>query len=451
MTRHALRLLLAIAASLLAACASNNDRQASAANPTPASSPCPAGLPEGTRCYGGQDEAGAFYWVAIPADWNRVLVMHAHGGPTLGAPTQARVTEDLQRWAVTLRAGYAWAGSSYRRSGYGVTMAGEDTERLRQWFVAHFGTPRRTLLHGQSYGAGVAAKAAERYATVDGRPGPYDGLLLTSGVIGGGIRNYDFRLDLRVVYQYVCNNHPRPNEQAYPLWQGLPADSKLDRAQLRARIDECTGVSRPPAQRTAQQRANLKTILDTIGIQERSLDGHMQWATFMFRDMVQKRLDGRNPFGNVGAVYAGARDDAQLNANVQRFRADPAAVAALAADSDPDGRVGVPTLNLHAIDDPTAFVELESTYRAVRERAGTDALLVQTFSREAEHSYLSDPEYATLFAALLDWIDHGRKPTPESIAAQCKSFEARFGPGCFFDAGFRPGPLSARVPARDAP
>jgi len=46
---------------------------------------------------------------------------------------------------------------------------------------------------------------------------PYDAVLLTSGVLAGGTRSYDFRLDLRVVYQAVCGNHPRPDEAQYPL------------------------------------------------------------------------------------------------------------------------------------------------------------------------------------------------------------------------------------------
>lgn len=446
------RLTLCIGASLLAlsACGTNAPSTTQATVAPPAS-PCPDGLPAGTRCYSGQDGAGAFFWVAIPADWNRVLVMHAHGGPELGKPTLARATEDLQRWAVTVKAGYAWAGSTYRRGGYGVTMAAEDTERLRAWFVQNFGAPRRTILHGQSYGAGVAAKAAEIYATVDGRKGPYDGVLLTSGVLGGGTQAYDYRLDLRVVYQYVCHNHPLPTEPAYPLWQGLPANSKLTRAQLRGRIDDCTGVDKPPAQRTAQQRANLATILDVIRIPERSLVPNMNWATYLFNDVVHERLGGRNPFGNIGAVYSGSRDDAALNAGVPRYAADPAAVAQLAADSNPTGHVVIPTVTLHAIDDPTAFVELESAYREVRERAGTAGLLVQTFSREAEHSYLSDPEYPTLFASLLDWIDEGRKPTPASVAERCRGFEPRFGAGCHFDPAYSPRPLAARVPARTRP
>ena len=447
--RQLTTLFTVAAALLLGACASTTRSTAAAAGPS--TTACPAGIPAGTRCYSGQDSAGAFFWIAIPADWNRVLVMHAHGGPELGAPTLARATEDLQRWAVTVKAGYAWAGSTYRRGGYGVTMAAEDTERLRAWFVQHFGAPRRTVLHGQSYGAGVAAKAAELYARVDGRKGPYDGLLLTSGVLGGGTQAYDYRLDLRVVYQYVCNNHPLPTEPAYPLWQGLPRDSTLNAAELARRIDACTGVRKPAAERSAQQRANLEAILSTVKIPERSLLGNMNWSTFLFRDLVQERLDGGNPFGNIGAVYSGSRDDTRLNTAVLRYRADPAAVAKLAADSDPSGRVDIPTLSLHAIDDPTAFVELESAYRAVRERAGTAGLLVQTFSRESEHSYLGDAEYPPLFAALLDWIDHGTKPTPADIEARCKTFEPDFGQGCRIDPAYAPRPLSARVPARQRP
>ena len=206
---------------------------------------------------------------------------------------------------------------------------------------------------------------------------------------------------------------------------------------------------RLPRRCLAAIAANLATLLDTVRIPERSLVGNMNWATFLFRDVVQERLDGGNPFGNIGVKYSGSRDDVALNAGVLRYPAEPAAVRKLAADSDPTGRVNIPTLGLHAIDDPTAFVELESVYRDVRVRAGTADLLVQTFSRESEHSYLSDAEYPTLFAALLDWIDNGRKPTAEGIAARCKDFEARFGDGCHFDPTYVPQPLTARVPPRE--
>lgn len=419
--------------------------------PRPAS--CPAPVPEAARCYTGEDGTGALYWIAIPKDWNRVLVMHAHGGPETGPPKLERSEEDLKRWAVTVKAGYAWAGSTYRRGGYGVTMAAEDTERLRRIFVRFFGQPRRALLHGQSYGAGVAAKAAELYAPVGDTKSPYDGLLLTSGVLGGAGSAYEFRLDLRVVYQYVCRNHPKPDEPQYPLWMGLPMDSKLTRADLAARVKECTGVGLPAAQRSPEQAARLKTILSVVKIQERSLLGHLSWGTWLFRDLVQKRLNGRNPFGNIGAVYQGSADDAALNAGVARYAADPQAKGALAADSRPTGRTALPTVGLHAIDDPTAFVELADAYRHIRDAAGTGDLLVQSFSTEREHSYLSDSEYPALFDALLDWIDKGQKPTPEGLAQRCTAWMAHYDTdgrnGCHIKPGWQPPALESRVPHRD--
>lgn len=431
---------------------------AQAAPATPKLTACPAPVPEAARCYTGEDGTGALYWIAIPKDWAKdsnlgVLVMHAHGGPETGPPKLARSEEDLKRWAVTVKAGYAWAGSTYRRGGYGVTMAAEDTERLRQIFVRSFGQPRRTLLHGQSYGAGVAAKAAELYAPVGGdAKTPYDGLLLTSGVLGGGNSAYDFRLDLRVVYQYVCRNHPKPDEPQYPLWMGLPTDSKLTRAELAERVKACTGVGMPAAQRTPEQTARLKTILSVVKIQERSLVGHLTWATWLFQDLVQKRLGGRNPFGNIGVVYTGSSDDAALNAGVLRYAADPQAKGELAADSQPTGRTSLPTVGLHAIDDPTAFVELENAYRRIRDAASTGGNLVQSFSAERDHSYLSDSEYPALFAALLDWIDKGEKPTPEGLAQRCKTLMPRYDTdgknGCHIQPAWQPPTLESRVPHR---
>lgn len=407
---------------------------------------CPApDLPNGTSCYSGQVENGAFYWIAIPPNWNKVLVVHAHGGPDLGAARLERASEDLKRWSVIVKAGYAYVGSSYRRGGFGVTMAADDVERSREIFVRRFGEPRRTILHGQSYGGAVASKAAERFAVVDGKRGPYDGVLLTSGVLGGGTRAYDFRLDLRAVYQQVCRNLPTPDEAQYPLWAGLPMDSKLTRADVAARVEECTGVGKPAAQRTEQQKANLAAITGAVRIKDSSLQGHMNWAVFLFQDLVQRRLDGRNPFGNTNAQYPGTP---ALNAGVARYVADPVAVAALKADSDPEGKINVPVLTMHAIDDPVAFVELEALYRDTVVAAGNGNLLVQTFTNESEHSYLSDPQYPALFKALLDWIDKGIKPTPDHVATLCRSYEKEFANTCRFNTGYRVPSLDTRVAPR---
>jgi alpha-beta hydrolase superfamily lysophospholipase len=445
-------LLVGLAVLLCTACAATPTvppaPTALPASTPPTAAACPRGVPADAHCFTGRDSAGASYWIAMPLHWNGTLVLHAHGGPELGEPKAERSAEDLARWAIMVKAGYAWAGSTYRQGGVAVRAAAEDTERLRRIFVTHVAPPRRTILHGQSWGASVAAKGAEMFESAENGHSPYDGVLLSSGVLGGGTRSYDFRLDLRVIYQAVCGNHPRPDEAQYPLWQGLPPGSTLTRSQLAQRVDECTGIRSKPEARSETQRRNLATLLATAHIPERSLLGHLNWGTWHFQDIVFKRLDGGDPFGNIGAEYRGSADDAALNARVARYAADPAAVARFADDADLGGRIAVPVLTAHAVDDPIAFVELESAFRDTMRHAGTDGHLVQVFTDESEHSYLDDTEYPALMDALLAWVDHGEKPTPQSVASHCRSLEPTYGARCRILPDYRPAALDARVTPR---
>lgn len=451
----AARAAAAAAALGLAACAPMAPQAPASEPPLAEAAPqpvaCPKDVPAGARCLAGKDSAGAHYLIALPQTWNRRLVLHAHGGPVLGPPQLARAMDDLTRWNIVVKAGYAWAGSTFRQGGVAVRAAAEDTERLRRIFVQHVAVPERTVLHGQSWGASVAAQGAEMFTRTATGKAPYDAVLLTSGVLGGGTRSYDFRIDLRVVYQYLCNNHPRPDEPAYPLWKGLPADSPMKQADLAQRTRECLGLGLPAAQRTAEQARKLKTIVDVIRIPERSVQGHLNWGTFHFRDIAMHRTGGGNVFGNIGAVYSGSPDDAALNAGVLRYAADAAAVRKFGDDTDPTGRIGVPVLSLHAVNDPVAFVELQSHFRATMQAGGSAERLVQVFADEQEHSYLNDPLYPTLLEVLLKWSDGGTKPTPAGVAARCGELQATFGTGCRVLPDYKPAPLDSRSAVRQRP
>lgn len=409
--------------------------------------PCPGDLQPLATCHVGTDQHGATYWIAIPANWNRILVMHAHGGPRLGRIAPDNSLEDLQRFAVTVKQGYAWAGSSYRRPGYGVRAAAEDTDNLRKLFVGRFGKPALTILHGQSWGGNVAAKGLELFGVNPDGSHNYDGVVLTNGMIAGGTLNYLHRADLRAVYQYYCRNHPRPDEVQYPLWQGLPAGASMTARDLEARVNDCTGIALPAAQRSAAQARNLANILAVVPVPERTLVSNLNWATFMFRDLVQRVLGGRNPFSNQNVAYRGSDDDAALNRGVARFSADPQAVVQLAQDSDLSGRLPLPVISLHAIDDPTALVEYEAHYRGLAAATGSTGNLLQTFSDENEHSKLADAEYAALFDALTAWIRTGIKPMPRDMPALCA--QQPYGGGCHFVPDYLPAPLFSRVAPRN--
>ena len=438
-TRRTALHLSALGAALLglAGCASP---PAAPPEAPPVAQACPAGVPESARCLRGQDSAGAHYLIVMPAQWSGVLVVHAHGGPTLGPPKTTRADADIKRWAITVSEGHAWAGSVFRQGGFAVTTAAEDTERVRRIFVDHVAKPRRTLLHGQSWGAMVATRAAEMF------PKSWEGVLLTSGVVAGPA-TYDFRLDMRALYQHLCNNHPRPDEPAYSLAIGLPKDSKLTAADLAKRADECLGIGKPAAQRTPEQAQRLKTIVDVLKFPETSVRSHLNWGTFTLRDVVEKN-GGVSPLGNAGVRYVGSSDDARLNAEIPRFKADPAAVARFAADVDHQGRFAVPVISAHAINDSTVFVEGQDTLRQRVVAAGRGDRLVQAFVDSKEHSYWGDAHYPPLFEALLNWVEKGQKPTPAGIAQRCQQLQtARSAPttGCAFVPDYKARPLASRV------
>jgi hypothetical protein len=218
--------------------------------------------------------------------------------------------------------------------------------------------------------------------------------------------------------------------------------------ELHGRLQECTGIDSDPADRTAEQQGNLDDILAVSRIPERSLATNMQYAAFLVRDIVSNRLGGRNPFSNRGVRYVGSHDDKALNAGVARFSADPTARRDLSYDSDLTGRIALPVLTLHAIDDPQVFVEHEAAYRATVRAAGRSENLVQTFTGESDHSALSSAEYANSLAALDTWVRNGRKPTPSSIARSCGAFDSIYGGGCFYDPVFRPAPFATQVRPR---
>ena len=440
---------------LLGACAQTQEISGSSAAGSPRvektdrvpaqSSPCPQGVSDAVRCMTGQDGQGAHYLLAIPAQWNGTLVVHAHGGPNLNPSEAARAAADLQRWKVWVHHGYAYAGVSFTRAGFEVSSAAQDLERVRRAFSRHVGVPQRTVLHGQSWGAAVALKALESAQSV----GRYQAALLTAGVVAPSSVAYDLRWDLRVVYQHYCGNHPKPDEQAYPLWQGLPAGSKLTQADLDARVRECLGIGIPAAARTPEQTNRLRNLLAVMRIPESSVLQHLRSATFTLSHLVQHTLGGRSIYSNQGVRYSGSDDDDDLNRRVMRYSHDPHALAEFSRQADFKGRLTIPTLSLHSRLDSTVFVEQQHSLMKQSQSIGFAHLLVQAYTAYPDHSYMADEVYTSAVSALLHWADGGAKPTPASLLALCRSTQPTGTPDlCRFEVDFQAAPLETRSPPR---
>jgi hypothetical protein len=261
---------------------------------------------------------------------------------------------------------------------------------------------------------------------------------------------HQFRADLRAVYQYYCKNLPGPDEPQYPLWSGLPAQSKMTLKDMEAAVDACTGIARAAADRTPLQQQNLANILGVMRFPERMLVRHMQAATFLFREIAERITQGRSAFSNIDVRYSGSGNDAELNRDLARFAADPAAVAALKADGEPTGSLPVPVVSIHSINDPQVVVEVQSAYREAVDRAGSGDRLVQAFTDESEHTGQSSPELAAALDVLMQWVEKGVKPTPQTIAAGCARWRGTFEGPCRYHPEFSPKPYGTRYYSREA-
>lgn len=384
---------------------------------------CPQAVAAVADCYGGRDPNGSWLLAAIPKSWNKALVVHAHGGPRMSAPAADDPDEDLERFTVMVRQGYAWIGPSYRRGDYGVRRAAADVETARSLFVARFGAPRLTILHGQSWGAQIALKTLELHGRdAEGRT-LYHAALLTNGVVAGGARAYQFRADLRAIYQFYCANHPRPDEPQYPVWMGLPPGAAMTREDLDARIRDCTGVGLKPEERSAEQKARLADILAASGVTEGSLRQHMNWATRTMRTLIDS-VGGRNPFDNRTTVFTGVRDPAGLNAGVERFMPDPQALALLDYDSRPTGQVITPVLSIYSRADPQVSPALQAELGAAFAASGRDGLLARVGLDWGEHSRQPDDVLTAALDALEAWAAGGPRADAAALRDRCRARNA---------------------------
>ena len=441
---------------------------------------CPSSLtpiPAGTACYTGPtdpitnrpapDANGAYYLIAIPPNWNHILFLNSHGGPDASSKALAPLGIDqLGSADLLLPQGYAVASTSFSHNGWAVSTNALDIESLRRIFVNKFGKPRFTLLSGGSYSGGVLERVVERYGLNPDGTKNYDGAVIGCGLLGGLCRYFDAWLDQRVVYEYYCNNYPRPDETQYPLYFGVPLGinsvDKTNPMDVGARVQECTGIGLPPDQRTAQQRENLANIQRVLRIPENQLDAFapnmMLPAGEGLRDFTQDSLGGTNAIRNSDVLYTGSENDQALNQGVARYKADLAATIWATRDSEPTGKIQIPVLTFHTVADQIVFVETESVLRNMVQRQNKLGNLTQLFVKEKNtdfyrgHCEFTPSEFAATFDLIVKWVESGVKPTAAEANAACKVHLATStdkNDACRFDPNYRPQPWAFRVYPRN--
>jgi hypothetical protein len=431
---------------------------------------CPSALDKvsGTTCYSGRDGNGAYYLIAIPPTWNQGLFLYSPGGPdfSYNAPSQP---DTITASNLLLTKGFAVATTSFSRNGWEVGSNAWDIENLRQLFVRKFGRPGSTFVVGGSYSGSVLAKVVERFGTNADGSKNYDGAAIGCGLLGGLNRYFAAWLDMRVVYQFYCNNYPRPSEAQYPLYMGRAAGIDFAQAgshDTTGRVSECIGPQAFPGsgggadagatQSQQQNWMNIKSVLRLPSYMNVIFPSLDLPAGQGLRDFTQVTLGGRNAIPSTGVVYAGSTDDGALNQGVARYDADPAAQAWVVADTQPTGHIAIPVLTFHTKGDPIVFVESERVYRNLVQSQGNLGNLAQLFVDDLSianlpngHCGFTASEFAATFDLITHWAKSGTAPTAADATAACEAYLQQSSnqsqDGCRFDALFYPPPWASRV------
>lgn len=290
---------------------------------------------------------GAPWRIDYPARWNGEVVLLAHGFEPVGT-SRPEPWPGNENSEALVNAGYAVAQSGYASQGWAVLDAIDDTERLRQRFIARHPDTKRTWILGFSMGGAVAVATLERL------PQHYDGGVSLCGAnLPGDVLAAEMLASL-VAFAYFF-----PGATGLPeggLWS--PAAGALPQAALFEAVGRAVQAN-PKAAATLARRLE-------VGVDE--LAGTVSLHALVFQQLVTRH--GGIPVSNQDTVYVGFGDDTAFNASVRRVAATPAAQARLKRELRLTGALRRPLLLQYNHSDPSVTPRFEPVYPALAAKAG---------------------------------------------------------------------------------
>lgn len=394
--------------------------------------------------YAGQTASGAFYRIAIPDNWQPqqglVIWNHGYQGYSASGPDASPSLGPLEN--EVLAGGFALAASSYSQTGWAVFSSHIDNLQLYQRFVELVGTPDRVFIQGASLGGIVTVRDLEAGFIPD-----VEGALLMCGA-SAGARNWSNALDLRVLYEAICQDVDN-GELPTRSWYEIP-DLVTGEFQFLRSIERCTGLISlqlfDPAVvslfQSQEQRKRLDSILALTGLEPEFLPLVLGYAVFELPRLVNDKgkLAGARPFSNTGIDYG----DSVINQLVQRNAALPSARQLLSANYTPTGATGgARIVSIHTSRDGLVSVDNQQFFAGLvaADRIST-AVVVE---EEPSHCGFSYPEGRAAWEALLDWTGGGAQPLAGDIQNKCLAL-ADQAKDCRFDPDFVSGNDPVRYP-----
>ena len=331
----------------------------------------------------------ATYQIEVPDRWNGRLVMWMHGFEEL-APVAHTGPPDFRRYLIAH--GFAWAASSFSSTSLIPSAAADETAALWDLFVRDVGRPRWTYVSGFSMGGWATHIAAERYGN------RFDGALGLCGAVGttSGLR---ITSDAFVVGAYLAG----------------VTQAEFDASDAATLIDE--RIRPTLADPRMHRKFEDMMIALTGGPRAFGRAGFELEEETNWRRMGLLIGAGLAPpgatqfrFGPTSPVTREAfeRRAVRLPTNHARFRD-------FAAGMKVTGRLVMPLLTMHTTGDGQVPINQAQILRRRVHAAGRDRFLVQRVVEDPGHCGFSTAEDEAAFRALVDWVEHGRRPKGTSL------------------------------------
>jgi pimeloyl-ACP methyl ester carboxylesterase len=321
---------------------------------------------------------GATFRIEIPANWNKGLVMYAHGY-TFATGTNYDNARSKELRGVFLSRGFAFAESQYSRPGWAVKEGIEDTEALRRHFAAKHGKPSETYITGHSMGGHITVATIERY------PDEYQGAMPMCGPLGPAIDFFNNGVfDMLVTF-----------EALFPGTIGSPYAPSRETAK---KVAGAMAANPVLAARYAQRFA--RPVEEVPGV--------LAFFHAIMGELTERA--GGEPFDNSNRIYSGFGDDAGLNRTVKRYKANRAAREYVRQYASPTGRTSDPVLTIHTTVDSLVLGSDVTAYETLAVLSGTADQFVARFADANGHCNFTAAQIGGTFDDLLAWARDGKRP-----------------------------------------
>jgi pimeloyl-ACP methyl ester carboxylesterase len=350
----------------------------------------------------GSTGPGSVYRLVRPTDWNGILLLYAHGYVAKDAPVA--ITPDAEM-VISLVAsqGFAVAVSSFSENGWVLKDGAQRTHQLLGLFTSKFGQPRSVYVAGASMGGLIAIRVIERW------PHQFAGVLPACAVAGGLARQYDYTLNVRVLFDlFYPGVLPGTAVDVPP---GIDATEHIVNPALAAMTaNPLNAVRIASIAQTPVPFASGPELFESIATALAGAAGYPE---------ILGLTHGHPYFDNSATEYTGALDALTLgfiNANVQRFSGSPAGRNSLAHNYTPTGDLRIPALTLSTFRDPVVPGFHRLVYGQEVAANGSADLLVQRsvpgLFAGYGHCTFTPQELTQAFFDLVLWGEYGWKPTP---------------------------------------